>query len=751
MNRRLSFPIMAVSCLLLVMVSVDNVPGQGTGKAPPTGPLTENTRLRPVGWKEGRTLLFGPGPCRFDSFDGGVQSCTLAETVELPIWNTTRRETFTYGFIRFEASAGGVKEGVLANDTEQCVVNTASNSKKRLTFAGKSATVEYGYDGCVMKGTLVREETLRKWDGTSEKFPAGSVVEFNGAGDVIRGAGGPGTTGPATGADGAYQGTCNLECWDNPGKYLHPLWPDSKSTSKAIPFNFTAAGGVFQGGHDTSVYSLKWLGNYDGSGKITKGMMTGWIEIDHPSYRPLDKEGAWEPPRGAPPSERYPKLRWTITGPIEGALGPPAAGTLAINTPNDVVNDERPEPTDRLRIPTIDPPKPAGGIITCGCNWTATKGGLDLMPTVEGTVVPVKTGAAGSLDLIFVIDQTSSMGPVFAQVQKTAKQIMASITAAFPDYRVAIVAYRDWGDTEMFKDFPFTTSASEFQSAIDSLKAQGGGDTPEAVLEALLRALRLPWRPGVNKQIILMGDAPPHSPVPQGPDMGKTADDVVKLAFEVDPAVINSIATAAGGSVSKDTLKAFEDLAMRTKGAAVTADKAEEVPKKIMDVVGSMALATPPAGGGGGGGGAPVLPGMGLDTTMILAVVLLGACVLLVVAIVVVRQRVAAPDARAAVRGAAGPKVNAGLNITFADGSATQFRITGMRTTIGRGEDNVLVVRDGETSTHHAEIVASREGFRLRDVGSANGTTVNGQPATDVALSVGDEIGMGTTRLTFTP
>ncbi len=743
MNKRLSFPLIAISCLVLVIASTDGVPGQGTGKPIPTGPLTARTQLRPVAWKGGRTLWFGPGPCRFDSFDGGVQSCTLDETVELQIWNTTRRETFTNGFIRFEAAAGGVKEGVLDNDKEQCVVNTASSSKKTLMFKGKTATVEFGYDGCVMKGTLVHDETLRKWDGSSEKFPAGTVVEFNGAGDVIRGTLGPSTSGAATGVDGTYTGTCNLVCFDNPTMEPNPLWADSKSTAKAVPFNFTAKGGVFQGGHDSAACSIKWLGNYDASGKITKGMMTGWIDIIHPSYLPVE-DGGWRPPRGAGLEFRVPKMRWTITGPIAGTLGTSAAGTLSINTPNDVVNDARPEPSDRLRIPRDG--NPAGGIITCKCSWSANIGGsLDVTPTTDGTVSTIKTGSSKALDLIFVIDQTSSMGPVFEQVQKTAKQIMASIASTSPDYRVAIVAYRDWSDTEMFKDVPFTTSVSEFQSAIDSLKAQGGGDTPEAVLEALLRALRLPWRAGVNKQIILMGDAPPHSPVPQGPDVGKTADDVVKLAFEVDPAVINTIATAAGGSVSKDTMKAFEDLSTRTKGTTVTADKAEEVPKKIMDVVGTIAPPAEPSGGGG----APVLPATGLDTTMIVAVVLLGACLLLVVAIVVVRQRGAAPASRAGAP--SGPKVSAGLTITFADGRTMPFRITGARTTIGRAEDNALVVRDGEASTHHAELLASREGFRLRDVGSANGTTVNGQPVTDVDLRVGDEIGIGTTRMVFTP
>ena len=663
--------------------------------------LTERTQLRPVAWKADSKLWFAPGAYWVDGFEGGVQSGTLDETVELQIWNTTARMRFAPGFIRFERSAGGVKEGVLEKATSVCVVNTAGPSKLSLEFDGAPSTIEFGYDGCAMKGTLAKEASLRMWNGESKTFPAGSTVEFNGAGEVIRGVA---ASGEATALDGVYLGTLQLSC--------SATWLDS--TMRAVPFNFVARGGALSGGFDEPPYSLQWKGNYDGAGKITTGMMTGWIDF----------KALRDPHEYGPAFDPRDKLRWTITGSITGTLASPAGGTVETFT---VVAPDRPQ-------------------ITCSGAWSARKAPkLNITPTVDGTVIPVKAGAAGSLDLIFVIDQTSSMGPVFEQVQKTAKQIMASITAAFPDYRVAIVAYRDWGDTDMFKDFGFTTSASEFQAAIDSLKAQGGGDTPEAVLEALLRALRMPWRAGVNKQIILMGDAPPHSPVPQGPDMGKTADDVVKLAFEVDPAIINSIATAAGGSVSKDTLKAFEDLSMRTKGAAVTADKAEEVPKKIMDLVGTIA---PPSAPAGGGGGAPVLPETGSNTAVIIAVILIGACVLLGVAIVVVRQRGTMPGSRPA--SAAGPKVNAGLSISFGDGRSAQFRITGTRTTIGRGPDNALVLSDGEASTHHAEISASREGFRLRDVGSANGTTVNGQPVTDADLRVGDEIGIGTTRLTLT-
>ncbi len=369
-----------------------------------------------------------------------------------------------------------------------------------------------------------------------------------------------------------------------------------------------------------------------------------------------------------------------------------------------------------------------------------------LTPTVGGTRLEVRPGEAGRLDLIFVIDQTGSMQPVFNQVQRTAKEIFASIAARFPDHRVAVVAYRDWSDADgIFQDFPFTADEAEFQKAVDSLKASGGGDLREAVFEALLRALRMPWRAGVNKQIILMGDAPPHSPVPNGPDKDKTANDVVKLAAEVDPAVINAIATPVSGSVNKETAAAFEELARLTGGTMTTADKAEEVPKKIMDVVKDFKAAAPAAPTGGGG--APVLPSTTASLpSILLALLALGACLLLGAIIVLSRRR---GGATAAVAVPA-PKVSAGLSIAYADGSVTAFRITGLRTTIGRAPDNVLVLADGEASAHHAEITASREGFRLRDVGSSNGTTVKGQPAVDVLLGAGDEIGIGSTRLTFT-
>jgi hypothetical protein len=67
---------------------------------------------------------------------------------------------------------------------------------------------------------------------------------------------------------------------------------------------------------------------------------------------------------------------------------------------------------------------------------------------------------------------------------------------------------------------------------------------------------------------------------------------------------------------------------------------------------------------------------------------------------------------------------------------------------IGRSPDADLVIADDFVSSTHAKIVPSGDGFLLEDLGSTNGTLVNGQPATrPLAVSAGDVIELGKNRL----
>ncbi|MEZ6194423.1 MAG: sigma 54-interacting transcriptional regulator [Planctomycetota bacterium] len=71
---------------------------------------------------------------------------------------------------------------------------------------------------------------------------------------------------------------------------------------------------------------------------------------------------------------------------------------------------------------------------------------------------------------------------------------------------------------------------------------------------------------------------------------------------------------------------------------------------------------------------------------------------------------------------------------------------------IGRGPDNNLVVRDGRASRNHCRIEPDGEGgWRVNDLGSQNGTFLNGRKVRRHALSLGDVVQVGASRITLVP
>lgn len=61
----------------------------------------------------------------------------------------------------------------------------------------------------------------------------------------------------------------------------------------------------------------------------------------------------------------------------------------------------------------------------------------------------------------------------------------------------------------------------------------------------------------------------------------------------------------------------------------------------------------------------------------------------------------------------------------------------------GRDSECDLYLHDGSVSRQHAEFISDGKGYRLRDLGSTNGSLVNGQPVDDVELRSGDTIKLG--------
>lgn len=72
------------------------------------------------------------------------------------------------------------------------------------------------------------------------------------------------------------------------------------------------------------------------------------------------------------------------------------------------------------------------------------------------------------------------------------------------------------------------------------------------------------------------------------------------------------------------------------------------------------------------------------------------------------------------------------------------------KVTVGRLADNTLQVDDASVSSRHAEIFLERDKYHLHDLGSTNGTFVNGEQVTDAVLQHGDEVRFGRIESVFT-
>jgi pSer/pThr/pTyr-binding forkhead associated (FHA) protein len=89
------------------------------------------------------------------------------------------------------------------------------------------------------------------------------------------------------------------------------------------------------------------------------------------------------------------------------------------------------------------------------------------------------------------------------------------------------------------------------------------------------------------------------------------------------------------------------------------------------------------------------------------------------------------------------------LQIFLSEDNQVTHDLTDDKVTVGRLADNTLQIEDASVSSHHAELVLEGETYHLHDLGSTNGTFVNGEVTTDAILKHGDEVRFGRIETVF--
>lgn len=279
---------------------------------------------------------------------------------------------------------------------------------------------------------------------------------------------------------------------------------------------------------------------------------------------------------------------------------------------------------------------------------------------------------------------------------------------------------------------------------------------PKAIFAAVVLAIFLPaaFLSGQTEA----GSVPPKS---EGPNLKpKPSPGVLPLPLspaQVDPKAVADFdaAVAAMKPVPNDIDLKVEVIGLDIRPGSAQEKQLTEIAAagagqyygvqdaaKLAGVFAQVAAnqpAPPVASGGGGGGGGLILPKSGLSGMAVAAIALGILSLALLLGVAILRGR------RAAGPGTA--KIGGRLDILFADGRSSSFVLRSQVTSVGRAGDNAVVLADEQVSGHHAEIVADRNGFRIRDLQSANGTFVRGERIADAPLYSGDEITLGSTRI----
>jgi hypothetical protein len=111
-----------------------------------------------------------------------------------------------------------------------------------------------------------------------------------------------------------------------------------------------------------------------------------------------------------------------------------------------------------------------------------------------------KTAAANEtkpgIEVCFVLDTTGSMGGLIEGAKQKIWSIANEMISAkpTPELKLGLIGYRDRGDEYVVKSFQLTDDIDSIYGHLRDFKAEGGGDEPESVNEALAEAIeKMPW------------------------------------------------------------------------------------------------------------------------------------------------------------------------------------------------------------------------------------------------------------------
>jgi Mg-chelatase subunit ChlD len=150
------------------------------------------------------------------------------------------------------------------------------------------------------------------------------------------------------------------------------------------------------------------------------------------------------------------------------------------------------------------------------------------------------------VDVMFVVDTTGSMQDEMDYLEAELKDVISRVGdqhANQLDIQMSTNFYRDVHDDYVVKANPFTKDIDKAVQLIAQQKAQGGGDYPEAVEQALRNAIsEHKWSENARARLLfLVLDAPPHQETQMIQEMHSVMAEAAKEGIRIIPVASSGI------------------------------------------------------------------------------------------------------------------------------------------------------------------------------------------------------------------
>jgi Mg-chelatase subunit ChlD len=161
--------------------------------------------------------------------------------------------------------------------------------------------------------------------------------------------------------------------------------------------------------------------------------------------------------------------------------------------------------------------------------FTTTAGGIAFYPALKDVgavnmplpdpiqvpVVQTATQERPKIEVVFALDTTGSMGGLIQASKEKIWSIASTMAQAqpAPEIKMGLVAYRDRGDSYVTQVVDLSEDLDSVYATLMDFRAEGGGDGPESVNQALHDAVNtISWSQAEDayRVVFLVGDAPPH-------------------------------------------------------------------------------------------------------------------------------------------------------------------------------------------------------------------------------------------------